>query len=191
MAYASRDPVRTTFGRARSLRAGEAPGLAWLFVLFLVGGALVARAAVAAPPPGAASLGPFAQLLSGRAPERPKQGAVPAAEAAPAAAPFCGPGQAPRFVLGFAALQAALGETMGEPLECEHARPEDGRTLQRTTTGLAVYDDRTGRAAFTDGWRSWALTPGGLVAWEGGGPPPEGLVAQGGGPATSGTAARR
>lgn len=82
-------------------------------------------------------------------------------------APSCRPGQPPAFVLGFAELKQRLGDTMGEPLECERVNPENGDTLQQTTTGLAVYRKSTGLLMFTDGWRKWALTPDGLVAWEG------------------------
>jgi hypothetical protein len=82
-------------------------------------------------------------------------------------APFCQPGQAPTFQLGFAALKEHLGAAMGEPIECEHASPENGDVVQRTTTGLAYYRTRTNAASFTDGWAHWALTPRGLVAWEG------------------------
>jgi len=40
-------------------------------------------------------------------------------------APYCPPGEAPRFVLGFAELKRELGDVMGEPVECEH-------TIRRT-----------------------------------------------------------
>jgi len=99
--------------------------------------------------------------------------ATPTAAPEVAAAPFCGPGQAPAFVFGFAALKRELGVTMGEPLECEHANTENGDSLQQTTAGLAVYDQATNSPRFTDGWRSWALTPRGLLAWKGPNAPPE------------------
>lgn len=82
-------------------------------------------------------------------------------------APFCAQGQAPQFALGFAQLRGHIGEVMGQPVECEHANPENGDSLQRTTTGLAVYRKESGTVTFTDGWRHWALTPSGLVTWEG------------------------
>ena len=87
--------------------------------------------------------------------------------------PFCAPGEQPTFVHGFAVLKQRLGPTMGEPLECEHGNPGNGDTLQATTAGLAVYDRATNTPRFTDGWRSWALTPTGLLAWEGPDAPPE------------------
>lgn len=79
----------------------------------------------------------------------------------------CPPGASPSFQLGFAALKAEVGEAMGQPIECERANPENGDTLQRTTTGLAFYRKSTNTPTFTDGYRHWALTPAGLVPWTG------------------------
>jgi len=81
-------------------------------------------------------------------------------------APFCGPGQPASFVLGFARLKERLGEDMGAPVECEHVNPQNGDTLQQTTTGLAVFS-RDGGLQFTDGWRHWALEGQQLARWEG------------------------
>ena len=83
------------------------------------------------------------------------------------AAPFCAPGQEPEFVFGFAFLKSLLGDIMGEPLECEHANPENGDTLQQTTTGLSFYRKSTNTPTFTDGWNHWAWTIDGLVTWTG------------------------
>ncbi len=52
---------------------------------------------------------------------------------------YCSPGETPVFRFGFAYLKSLLGSTMGEPLECEHANPDNGDTLQQTTTGLSFY----------------------------------------------------
>jgi hypothetical protein len=98
---------------------------------------------------------------------------TPTPEPLAARFPFCAPGQEPAFVFGFAALKQQLGPTMGEPLECEHANLDNGDTLQATTTGLAVYEPSTNTPRFTNGWRSWALTPGGLLSWDGPDAPPE------------------
>lgn len=95
----------------------------------------------------------------------PSPAAKPVAEAP--AAPYCRPGQPPTFVLGFADLKRQLGDTMGDPVECEHTNPENGDALQQTTKGLAVFRKDTGTVMFTDGWRKWALTPNGIVTWEG------------------------
>jgi lipoprotein-anchoring transpeptidase ErfK/SrfK len=82
-------------------------------------------------------------------------------------APYCRPGQAPRFVLGFAALAVRLGDTMGNPLECEHVHEASGDTHQRTTTGLAYYRPETNTAILTDGWHHWALVEDRIVTWAG------------------------
>ncbi len=72
-------------------------------------------------------------------------------------APFCPPGQPPYFVHGFEALKQRLGPTMGEPLECEHVNPDNGDTIQHTTTGLAYYRASINTPIFTDGQTHWAL----------------------------------
>lgn len=82
-------------------------------------------------------------------------------------APFCAPGSAPTFVQGFAQLKSILGDVMGDPVECEHTDGTSGDVLQQTTTGLAFWRKSTNTATFTDGYRHWALTGRGLVAWEG------------------------
>jgi hypothetical protein len=102
------------------------------------------------------------------APEHAQPTSVPEPAAIlPTRAPYCVPGQTPAFVLGFARLRAEVGPAMGEPLECEHGNPENGDSLQQTTTGLAVFEKATGRLRFTDGWRHWALVGDDLLAWEG------------------------
>lgn len=72
---------------------------------------------------------------------------------------------APRFVHGAAALKAALGAPMGEPVDCERVVDAAGNTEQKTTTGLAYYRARNNVAAFTNGFDHWALTADGLVHW--------------------------
>jgi hypothetical protein len=84
-----------------------------------------------------------------------------------ATAAYCQPGQQPTFALGVADLQQQLGDTMGAPLECEHPVSANGDTIQQTTTGLVIYRAATNTVMFTDGWRHWALTPRGMVRWEG------------------------
>ncbi len=81
--------------------------------------------------------------------------------------PYCGPGQVPEFVFGFAALADALGATMGEPTECQHTDPGSGDALQQTTTGLSFYRASTNTPTFTNGAEHWALTANGLVYWTG------------------------
>ena len=87
--------------------------------------------------------------------------------AAASAAPHCSPGQEPVFMFGFAHLKSLLGDKMGEPIECEHANPENGDTLQQTTTGLAFYRKSTNIPTFTNGWEHWGLTVEGLILWTG------------------------
>ncbi len=72
----------------------------------------------------------------------------------------CPPGQVPRFVFGFAELQARLGPAiMGFPLTCEFADPNGtGDVLQLPTQGLAFWRKRTNTPTFTDGATHWALT---------------------------------
>jgi hypothetical protein len=82
-------------------------------------------------------------------------------------AAYCQAGQQPAFALGAAALDQQLGDIMGAPLECEHSVSANGDTVQQTTTGLVMYRAATNTVTFTDGWRHWALTSGGLLSWEG------------------------
>lgn len=90
-----------------------------------------------------------------------------AAQAAEASAAYCEPGQTPAFANGLAALKQQIGDVMGAPTECEHATSGAGNTVQQTSTGLAAYNSLTNTDTFTDGWHHWALTPNGLVTWEG------------------------
>jgi len=87
--------------------------------------------------------------------------------AEPLLAPFCAPGRRPTFVLGFAQLKARLGETMGEPVECEHINPDNGDILQHTNAGIAIYRQDARALEFTDGWRHWMLIGDELITWEG------------------------
>ena len=92
------------------------------------------------------------------------------------AAPYCGSGESPQFRFGFAHLRSLLGETMGQPIECEHANAENGDTLQQTSTGLSFYRKATNTPTFTDGWNHWAWTVEGLVTWTGSDVDPPGTV---------------
>jgi hypothetical protein len=87
--------------------------------------------------------------------------------AAAQSAPFCGAGESPAFVFGFAALREQVGGAMGAAIECEHADPVNGDTLQQTTTGLSFYRKITNTATFTDGFQHWGLTADGLRTWTG------------------------
>jgi hypothetical protein len=119
------------------------------------------------------SLSAIPTLLGFGQTSRPISGAQihvsPPAESAPATstAPYCQPGQTPAFVHGLAELKQQLGDTMGTPVECEHPATAAGDTVQQTTTGLAAYHQRSNMVTFTDGWQHWALTPSGIISWEG------------------------
>ena len=54
---------------------------------------------------------------------------------------------------------------MGVPLECEWANPENGDTLQHTTTGLAYYRPEINTPMFTDGQTHWALSGSQVLMW--------------------------
>jgi hypothetical protein len=82
-------------------------------------------------------------------------------------APNCAAGQSPAFANGLAELKKRLGDTMGNPVECEHPASPIGDTVQQTSTGLAAYSKLTNTVSFTDGWRHWALRAGNVVTWEG------------------------
>jgi hypothetical protein len=93
---------------------------------------------------------------------------VPIQTAAAQTAAGCQPGQAPRFIFGFADLKAQVGDAMGDPLTCEFPDPNGtGDVHQRTTAGLAFWRKSTNTPTFTDGFDHWAQTPDGWVTWTG------------------------
>jgi hypothetical protein len=68
-----------------------------------------------------------------------------------------------RFVLGFADLRHLIGaEVVGDCLEPERFNLINGNAEQRTTGGLLVWRKADNLTAFTDGYRTWLLGPGGL-----------------------------
>jgi hypothetical protein len=104
-------------------------------------------------------------LLSTRANETWRPGAPPLA-------PFCPPGQTPRFELGFADLAAQLGDIAGQPTECEHGDEWTPNTVQATTTGQAIYERCSNTSSFVRGREHWTVTSTGLQYWSGEGAPP-------------------
>lgn len=93
----------------------------------------------------------------------------------PGAAPrahWCLPGQKPEFHFGFAELAGELGDTVGQPTECEHGDTSTRDTRQETTTGVAIYRWCTNTPSFTRGREHWLLTSTGLEYWTDAGPPP-------------------
>lgn len=89
--------------------------------------------------------------------------------ASPYSYPSCPPGQAPRFVFGFASLAERLGPAIiGEPLECEYVDPRTGDAWQQTSTGQAFYRRGSGLPTFFAGPRHWALLADEtLLSWVG------------------------
>jgi len=75
--------------------------------------------------------------------------------APPGAAPPC------RYILGFAALHAAIPAVVGGCAD-DQASAADGDAIQHTANGLLVWRKASNSAAFTDGARTWALGPDGL-----------------------------
>jgi hypothetical protein len=83
-------------------------------------------------------------------------------------APWCKPGEEPRFQFGFADMASAIGtEVVGSPIECEHGEDSSSNTLQATTTGVAVYYWCTNTPTFNRGQDHWMLTPTGVERWTG------------------------
>lgn len=81
---------------------------------------------------------------------------------------FCGEGQEPEFMFGFAYLYSLLGEEiMGQPTECEHYEAGTGNAIQATTTGRAVWIKSANVPTFIRGEDHWAWTGDGLVMWTG------------------------
>jgi hypothetical protein len=72
---------------------------------------------------------------------------------------------------------------MGDPVECEHANPENGDTLQLTTTGLSFYRKSTNTPTFTNSLEHWAITDQGLIGWTDTSIDPPGLAPSGPAPA--------
>ncbi len=79
---------------------------------------------------------------------------------------FCGSGQSPQFVLGFANLKAQVGAPVGDPVECEHFDAA-GNSSQKSSTGMLFWRKSTNMAAFAAGNQHWAWTSKGIVTWTG------------------------
>ena len=87
-----------------------------------------------------------------------------AAPSPAAAQPRCG------FTLGFRALRDLIPGIVGDCLQDEWHKPDDGNTLQRTTGGLLVWRKADNWTAFTDGATTWINGPFGLQSRPNGGP---------------------
>jgi hypothetical protein len=73
-----------------------------------------------------------------------------------------GTGKPFQFSGGLLALSFALGEVMGQPLECAHVA-SNGDVLQATSTGLAYQVAGSDQYVFTDGSQQWTLGRDGEV----------------------------
>jgi peptidoglycan/xylan/chitin deacetylase (PgdA/CDA1 family) len=62
-------------------------------------------------------------------------------------------------------LRSAVGEVMGQPLDCENPTAAGGEMVQATSTGTAWYRRSDNVATFTDGYHRWELSPDGLTYW--------------------------
>ena len=88
--------------------------------------------------------------------------------AAAATQPACG------FVLGFEALHGMASDVVGDCVENEQHDPSDGITRQQTSGGVLLWDKATNWTGFTNGYRTWVVSPRGLqqrlsierFAWE-------------------------
>jgi hypothetical protein len=152
-------------------RAWGSAELLYLFIVLAAGGATAFWAShklgveLSGITTVAAVLGINERIATSR-PVGHSAAAVDQSSAAPAA-PFCGPGQPLAFDPRLQELKQRLGDTMGAPIECAHPSATVSDTIEQTSTGLAEFNQLTGTASFTDGWRHWAVTPRGFVSWEG------------------------
>jgi peptidoglycan/xylan/chitin deacetylase (PgdA/CDA1 family) len=64
-----------------------------------------------------------------------------------------------------ASLQLAVGDPMGQPIDCETPIDAAGDTIQHTSTGTAWFTLAQSDALFTDGYHRWELNPDGLTYW--------------------------
>ncbi len=66
------------------------------------------------------------------------------------------------FVFGFAALQAAIPDAVGDCLQNEVHDPTDQITRQQTVGGTLLWYKDSNWTGFTNGYRTWAIGPTGL-----------------------------
>lgn len=78
-----------------------------------------------------------------------------------AAAPDCSSGFSPDLQ----ELQAAVGDAMGQPVDCETPVDASGDTFIHTSTGTAWLTSDPPEAIFTDGYHKWQLDQSGLTYW--------------------------
>jgi len=140
------------------------PGEALLLVPVIVAAVVASAAGTATWANSSIRLQIIDELVGQWAPHEPAHRLV---GVIPGAASQCATTQHATFADEFASLSRAIGDNIGQPLECAHADPATGDVLQPTSTGLAIYRAVSHVAIFTDGYRHWALGRHGLVTWEG------------------------
>jgi peptidoglycan/xylan/chitin deacetylase (PgdA/CDA1 family) len=79
----------------------------------------------------------------------------------PVAAADCADGFGPDLTN----LQLAVGDAMGQPIDCETPIDSAGNTIQHTSTGTAWFTLAQADALFTDGYHRWELNLDGLTYW--------------------------
>jgi peptidoglycan/xylan/chitin deacetylase (PgdA/CDA1 family) len=71
----------------------------------------------------------------------------------------------PAFGPDLAGLQVAVGDAMGQPIDCEQPFAGSGETIQHTSTGTVFFTPAPSDAVFTDGYHRWELNADGLTYW--------------------------
>jgi hypothetical protein len=163
-AHASAEPPYVPFHSARMRSQLATRREALLVVLVTMAAALTAAAYTATWANSSIRLQIIDEFVGQWARREPEHRLV---GATPVAASPCATMEGAAFADEFASLSRAIGDIIGQPLECARADPATGDVLQPTSTGLAIYRGGSHLAIFTDGYRHWALGSQGLVTWEG------------------------
>ncbi|HEY1295715.1 MAG TPA: polysaccharide deacetylase family protein [Chloroflexota bacterium] len=69
------------------------------------------------------------------------------------------------FGPGLANLRMAVGDAMGQPIDCATSIDSAGDIIQYTSTGTAWFLGAQSDAIFTDGYHRWELDDRGLLYW--------------------------
>ncbi|HEY1296634.1 MAG TPA: polysaccharide deacetylase family protein [Chloroflexota bacterium] len=72
---------------------------------------------------------------------------------------------AAEFGAGLANLRNAVGDAMGQAIDCETPINAAGDTIQHTSTGTSWFIGAQSDAIFTDGYHRWELDDRGLLYW--------------------------
>ena len=130
--------LQTRFGDIRA--AGPRP-----FVLALATWAVLASATLAAIL--AFGLGPARTEVAGNVDPRPLG----------VWTPVCMEGAEPTFAGAFLRLADRLPDQIGRPLSCAEFDEGNATTVQRTSEGVATFEQATGTVTFSNGERTWTL----------------------------------